>query len=333
MSLLPSQPIDVDSSQEGAIRIHDMVGEEANEIFNALSTETSRIILQQIHNEPRTPSDLAEETDTSLQNVTYHLEKLSDAGLIQPAGIQYSSRGQEMDVYTPSDSPRVLFIGTEDRKANSFSFLKMFAGAITVFASISVVIHTAIARKLPFTGTLATTDPQAPMYVLAAFLGALLSAVVTTIYAYTGTSIPAPRPLPHSTGQRAPSEIDPLFAAGATFTTTTGIWFGRQAMGLTPILSRTLLLSALSIGLVCIGMWVSYRGVSIQGCCGIVVAGYLGILGHNIAIVLGGYITPELAVGVTYMLLGSIAGGAVIGTIGYTLGQAAVRVEGQLSRS
>jgi DNA-binding transcriptional ArsR family regulator len=87
--------------------------ERADALFDALSSGTARDILQQLAEEPRTPSELAEATDTSLQNVHYHTENLQEAGAIEEVSVEYSSRGREMSVYAATCRPRILMYELE----------------------------------------------------------------------------------------------------------------------------------------------------------------------------------------------------------------------------
>jgi len=60
-------------------------------------------MLAELHRTPRTPAELAEQTDTTVQNAMYHLEKLEDVKLARVTETRYSSRGKEMRVYAPSE--------------------------------------------------------------------------------------------------------------------------------------------------------------------------------------------------------------------------------------
>lgn len=79
-----------------------------------LASTTARQILIQLHEKPRTASDLADSVDTSLQNVLHHLSSLQEAGLITIVGTWYSSRGVEMDVYAPVAQSLILFAGSKN---------------------------------------------------------------------------------------------------------------------------------------------------------------------------------------------------------------------------
>lgn len=137
MSLLPSSRSESDSTQDGSLRILDVDDDEADAVFDALSSKTTRTILAELHRTPRTPAELAEQTDTTVQNAMYHLEKLEDVNLARVTETRYSSRGKEMRVYAPSEHPAVVFIGTDDRKSSLVAKLKQFLGAVGVLGLLA----------------------------------------------------------------------------------------------------------------------------------------------------------------------------------------------------
>ncbi|WP_435193847.1 ArsR/SmtB family transcription factor [Natronomonas sp. EA1] len=111
MGLLPSRL--VVNSAPAEPKVLDIDGEEADRAFEALGSETARRILQVIYDEPRTPPEVQSVVGTSLQNVHYHLDRLEGANLIEPAGVGYSEKGNEMTVYGPASEAVVLFAGQE----------------------------------------------------------------------------------------------------------------------------------------------------------------------------------------------------------------------------
>lgn len=72
---------------------------DAGPALNALASETARSILAAVSREPATATEIAERTGTSVQNVGYHLSRLTDAGLVTTVGTRYSEKGREMAVY------------------------------------------------------------------------------------------------------------------------------------------------------------------------------------------------------------------------------------------
>jgi len=120
-------------------RLVDLDEETADEVFDALSSRTTREIFLELHHSPQTASDLAEVTDTSVQNAQYHLEKLQDADLVEPVDTWYSARGTEMTVYAPADEALVLFAG-EDRSRSLRSLFKRVVGSVGLLALASLLV-------------------------------------------------------------------------------------------------------------------------------------------------------------------------------------------------
>ena len=123
-------------------RVLEVSDEEADDAFDALSSETARRVLSAIYEEPRAPAAVREEVGTSLQNVHYHLDNLETAGLIEPAGTGYSETGTEVTVYAPSSEAVVLFAGDaddasrlRDRLAGLFGLALVVGAATAVFAA------------------------------------------------------------------------------------------------------------------------------------------------------------------------------------------------------
>src|SRR6056297_1480512 len=90
--------------------------EAADEVFEALSSRTAREILAALYEEPDTASSVADTVDTSLQNASYHIEKLVDADLVEVADTWYSEQGREMKVYAPASESLVVFAADEASK-------------------------------------------------------------------------------------------------------------------------------------------------------------------------------------------------------------------------
>lgn len=193
MSLLPSSRPDVQADQEGELRLLGFDDEATDAVLDAISSETARCLLRQIHEDPQTPSELAAQTDTSLQNVSYHLEKLEAAELIRVAGTQYSEKGREMKVYGPADEPLVMFVGTDERKLGFKQLLKRFVGATSLLAVLSILLHSLIERGIPYVSFTAAggdgaggadvVEPALPL-ATAIFLGGLVMLVLLFVWWY-----------------------------------------------------------------------------------------------------------------------------------------------------
>lgn len=138
MSLLPSRP---EITDDGEPRVVGLDSDEADDLMAALSSETARRVLSELHEEPAPPGELADRVDTSLQNAQYHLGKLEDAGAIEVVGTAYSEKGREMSVYGPADSPLVILAGEKERAAGLKSAIaQLFAGFLAL-GVVSVAIE------------------------------------------------------------------------------------------------------------------------------------------------------------------------------------------------
>lgn len=138
--LLPFETdVDVDDP-EADPRVVGVDTSDADEVLGALSAGTARRLLAELHEEPATPSGLADAADTSLQNTQYHLRKLEEAELIEVRGTRYSEKGREMNVYAPTDGPLVLFAGDEEESQGVQAALAQLLGGIGVLSATGGVI-------------------------------------------------------------------------------------------------------------------------------------------------------------------------------------------------
>ena len=128
MSLLPLRG--ESSADPDEPRVVGLAGEEADETFEVLSSGTTREVLAALYQEASTPSEIRDHIGTSLQNVHYHLGKLEDADLIEPAGVGYSEKGTEMTVYAPTSEAVVLFAGRRDDRSRLRSMLSRVFGVV-----------------------------------------------------------------------------------------------------------------------------------------------------------------------------------------------------------
>jgi len=120
-------------------RLVELDEDVADEVFDALSSRTTRQIFAQLHASPQAASDLAEVTDTSVQNAQYHLEKLMAADLVEVVDTWYSERGTEMKVYAPTDEALVLFAG-RDTEGTLRKLLKRVVGVLALLLPGSAVV-------------------------------------------------------------------------------------------------------------------------------------------------------------------------------------------------
>ena len=108
-ALLPQKPpVERSGSDSRVVSLGD---DGSDAVFSVLSSTVARRVLAELYRSPATQSELADRVDTSIQNVSYHLDNLVDAGLVDVVDEWYSEKGREMDVYAPAGSPLVLVVG------------------------------------------------------------------------------------------------------------------------------------------------------------------------------------------------------------------------------
>ncbi|WP_336000820.1 ArsR/SmtB family transcription factor [Halorientalis halophila] len=149
MSLLPSEP-DTAAADEAEPRVIGVDSEDADDVLSALTSETARTVLSELHDDPAPPAALADRVDTSLQNVQYHLEKLEDAGAIEVIDQIYSEKGREMNVYAPADRPLVIMAGGDEEQQSSLrTALSRFLGSLGIVALASLAVQAAFGTGGP----------------------------------------------------------------------------------------------------------------------------------------------------------------------------------------
>jgi len=92
-------------------------GTEPTDVLQILSSEAAQEILGAIREEPRTASDIADTLDRSLQSVSYHLDRLCTADLIEPVETWYSEKGTEMTVYALATERLVVQFGERTERS------------------------------------------------------------------------------------------------------------------------------------------------------------------------------------------------------------------------
>jgi DNA-binding transcriptional ArsR family regulator len=139
MSFFSSDREDVTRSQCEP-RVIDLGDDDAGELLQSLSSDTAQLIVQELEDSPRPPSELADALDTSVQNVHYHLDRLSSAGVVEVVDTAYSKRGREMEVYAPAADPLVI-VGSSQSADGLKSALSKLLGAIGLLGILSVLVQ------------------------------------------------------------------------------------------------------------------------------------------------------------------------------------------------
>ena len=142
-SLLPLKPAPgTASNRDLEPRLVGFEDESAEQILSAVTSTTARRILNHIYTEPTTASEIATEIESSVQNVSYHLDRLQNADLVEVIETWYSEQGREMDVYAPTNSALVLFVGAERNTPSLTTALRRVFGAVGIVGAVSVLTHT-----------------------------------------------------------------------------------------------------------------------------------------------------------------------------------------------
>ncbi|MGM0371379.1 MAG: ArsR/SmtB family transcription factor [Halobacteriota archaeon] len=128
-------------------RVVPLDGPDVDAVFEALSSATRRRMLEHLYGDPATPSELADATETSLQNVHYHLEKLADVDLVESVGTRYSEKGAEMSVFSPTSDPLVIVEG-EEAQAEMENKLKRMIGGVSAIVGGGVLAQFALGERI-----------------------------------------------------------------------------------------------------------------------------------------------------------------------------------------
>jgi DNA-binding transcriptional ArsR family regulator len=161
------------SEQDGEPRTLWLDSEDTGELLSSLSSETSRAILTELHDEPKTASEVASSVDTSLQNARHHLSNLEQAGAIRVADTRYSEKGREMSVYAPCEEPLVVFVGRKERKNSFLDSLRGLVSTVTILGLVSLLVQwfvtptmntdTGSIRQLPRVGDAVGSSGTVPL--------------------------------------------------------------------------------------------------------------------------------------------------------------------------
>lgn len=96
-SVFPQQP-PVEHVPDDQLRL-SVTGDESAVICELLSSTTAGKIVSTLKEEPKPASEIATAVGTSLQNTSYHLDRLVEGELVEPTETWYSEKGREMTVY------------------------------------------------------------------------------------------------------------------------------------------------------------------------------------------------------------------------------------------
>lgn len=141
----------VEDSAPCAPRVCRLDSESATDVIGAISSDSARLILAELHEEPRPVSALADELDVSIPSIEYHIENLLEAGIVREVDTRYSEKGKEMSVYGPDDDP-LVFVG-DDEGVDLARFVVSGVGAAVVgIAVVSLAVQWLVTEFLPTLG-------------------------------------------------------------------------------------------------------------------------------------------------------------------------------------
>ncbi|WP_049921789.1 ArsR/SmtB family transcription factor [Halopiger djelfimassiliensis] len=139
MSRLLPTTADATTDRTGDPSLLCLDDDRTDDVLAALSSGTARAIFRELNERPLTAAGLADRLEMSIQSVSYHLENLSETGLIEVSDTCYSEKGREMDVYSVSEEPLVLFLGTEEDQPGLRVALKNVAAAVGPAGIVAIV--------------------------------------------------------------------------------------------------------------------------------------------------------------------------------------------------
>ncbi|MFW6436444.1 MAG: ArsR/SmtB family transcription factor [Halococcoides sp.] len=125
-------------------RVLDLDSPDGEAAIDALASETARRLLSELYEQPATPPELRDAVETSLQNVHYHLEQLSAAGLVRDGGVSYSEKGTEMTVYEPAGEALLVVAGERSVRDRIRSLVTRMLGSVAVLAVATVAFAVGI---------------------------------------------------------------------------------------------------------------------------------------------------------------------------------------------
>ena len=134
-----------------APRVCRLDSESATDVIDAISSDSARLILAGLHEEPRPVSALADELDMSIPSIEYHIENLLEAGIVREVDIIYSEKGKEMSVYGPADDP-LVFVGDDEGADLAWFAVSRVSAAVVAVAVVSLAVQWLVTEFLPTLG-------------------------------------------------------------------------------------------------------------------------------------------------------------------------------------
>lgn len=160
-SIIPTDKTEKIYANPEDIKVVNLDSDTADEVLDALSSETTREVFVRIYDEPQTVSDVAEDTGNTIQNTKYHFEKLVDNGIIKEVGEKYSEKGNTMSIYGPTNKG-IIFLADNngDLKDKVAKSVKNFVIPIISFIVLSSFLAYMVEQYQKYTKFSRTTGSE-----------------------------------------------------------------------------------------------------------------------------------------------------------------------------
>ena len=119
--------------------------DQAKLIARAMASQTASDILGVLRGGEYTSSEIADQLSIPITTVTYHIENLARANLIEVAKTRWSPKGREVKVYGLRDQVVIVAPGTQDIRALLLKYASVFA--VLIFASIMMSVFAPLALQ------------------------------------------------------------------------------------------------------------------------------------------------------------------------------------------
>ena len=194
----------VEDSAPCAPRVCRLDSESATDVIDAISSDSARLILAELHEEPRPVSALADELGVSIPSIEYHIENLLEAGIVREVDTIYSEKGKEMSVYGPADDP-LVFVGDDEGADLARFVVSRVSAAVVAVAVVSLAVQWLVTEFLPALGGEAAFRTDSPPRVGRNWVTSHWTARLTTAMPTTAAPTPETTNLARSTPSSSPT--------------------------------------------------------------------------------------------------------------------------------
>ncbi|MDT8358300.1 MAG: helix-turn-helix domain-containing protein [Methanomicrobiaceae archaeon] len=120
--------------------------EQAKLIARAMASQTASDILGVLRGGEYTSSEIADQLSLPITTVTYHIDNLARANLIEVAKTRWSPKGREVKIYGLRDQVVIVAPGTRDIRSLLLKYASVFA--VLIFASIMMSVFAPLALQV-----------------------------------------------------------------------------------------------------------------------------------------------------------------------------------------